>query len=307
MDNKKNIVTIGGGKGHTALLAGFAALNFRPTAIVNMMDNGGSSGTLMHEYDILAPGDIRRCLVALSQYPEIDELWNYRFDRGSFQNHTVGNIILTAAMLQTSSLQKAIDNVAQFCALGGTVLAVTEERAQLVATLENGEEIFGETNIDIPKHDAALHIKTLRLEPAPRLAPRVAETLQYADLIILAPGDLYSSILPNLLVVGMQEALQKSHGKIVAIINRSTKRGETHGFSTKDFYDVYERALGTTLLHALLIDDGSVALPKTSEGVSHDPALFKNTTVQLLCKDIGDINNPAYIDGAKVAAVIASM
>lgn len=307
MKDTQRIVTIGGGNGHSSLLAGLRHAGLRPTALVNVMDDGGSSGVLMHEYKLTAPGDLRRCIAALAPDDNLAKLWNYRFDHGVLAGHTVGNIVLVGAMLRTGRMQTAMDELGKLHHIHGEVLAITEDHAELIATLEDGTMIRGETNIDIPKHDANLHIQKLQLNPVPHTTARVKDALRSAQMVVLAPGDLYSSILPNLLVAGVVETLGHSNAHIVAIINRSTKRGETHSFSTHDFYNAYQQAVAPAKITTLIVDSATLPLPTSVEGVRHDATMFDDTDVTILLRDLADINNPRSIDGIKAARVIADV
>src|SRR3989338_5820523 len=233
-----NVVTIGGGTGSYHLLNGlkkYPDLNL--TAIVSMMDDGGSSGKLREDYGIQAPGDIRRALLALSEDAEpLSMLMDYRFPPagGFLDGHSLGNIIIYAM----SSMQSEGDNyekIAKWLKVKGRVIPVTTSNSRLHAILENGETIAGETNIDIPKHDPNLKISQVYLDPNASAHPSALKAIDRADYIILGPGDLYTSTIPNLLVDGIPEAIKKSWATVIYVANLMTKHGETDNMDLKDF------------------------------------------------------------------------
>lgn len=234
----KKVVRIGGGSSGYTLLHGLKELPIELTAVVNMFDSGGSSGTLRDEYGVLPPGDIRRALAALAEGHRgeiLRNLFNYRFkENGSVSGHSFGNLFLTALTEIYGSDIEAIRKASELLDLHGSVLPVSLDKSHLRATLEDGEVIEGETNIDIPKHDGSKRIVDLELNPPAAVYEEAVRAIREADVIILGPGDLYTSIIPNILVDGMKEALQESPAKIVVICNLMTKWGETHGFATSD-------------------------------------------------------------------------
>jgi uncharacterized cofD-like protein len=231
----KKIVVIGGGTGSFTVLKGLKKYDADITAVVSMFDSGGSTGKLRDEFGILPPGDVRRCLVALAQENgsnTVRDLFNFRFeDECSLRGHSFGNLLLTALTQITGSEVSAIEKASRILNIKGRVLPVSVDHAHLIAELENGELIVGETNIDIPKHDANLRIKRVFLEPAAMIYEETRKAIEEADLIVLGPGDLYTSVIPNLLVQGVGEAVKGSKAKKVYVSNVMTKWGETNGFS----------------------------------------------------------------------------
>lgn len=234
----KRLVRIGGGSSGYTILRGLKERPFDITAVVNMFDSGGSSGVLRDEFGILPPGDVRRALAALADGPRgliLRELFNFRFDEGSSVNgHSFGNLFLAALSSIYGSDLEAIRKASEVLGLKGTVLPVSIDKSHIHAILKDGTEIVGETNIDIPKHDGSIAIERIFLDPPAKILPEAATAVRDADLIVLGPGDLYTSILPNILVEGMPEALQASKGKTVVICNLMTKWGETHNFTAAD-------------------------------------------------------------------------
>lgn len=242
---KPNIIVLGGGTGTFAVLTGLKNYDVNLTAIVTMSDDGGSTGRLRDDLGVLPPGDIRRSLVALSASEKpLRELFEYRFQNGDISGHTFGNLFLTALQDMTGDFNKALEVAGKVLRIKGEVLPVTLDDTRLAAELENGEVIRGETNIDIPKHDSTLHIKKIWLDPVPSVNPACTEAIDSADMIILAPGDLYTSLVPNLLVEGISESICKSKAKKVYVSNLMTKVGETHDFTLADLVDKVEKYLG---------------------------------------------------------------
>ncbi|HLC74469.1 MAG TPA: gluconeogenesis factor YvcK family protein [Candidatus Nanoarchaeia archaeon] len=233
----KKIVVIGGGTGSFTVLRGLKKYDLDITAVVSMFDSGGSTGLLRDEFGILPPGDVRRCLVALAEDGDntLRDLFNYRFDEEcSLKGHSFGNLLLTALTKITGSEVAAIKKAAQLLHIKGKVLPVSINHAHLGAELENGHTIVGETNIDVPKHDGNLRIKRVFIKPNATIYPETKDAIANADIITIGPGDLYSSILPNLLVEGMKEAISASKAKKVYICNLMTKWGETNNFTAAD-------------------------------------------------------------------------
>lgn len=234
----QKLVRIGGGSSGYSLLHGLKQLPLDITAVVNMFDSGGSSGVLRDEFGILPPGDIRRALAALAEGQRgeiLRDLFNFRFkEEGSVSGHSFGNLFLAALSSIYGSDIEAIRKASEVLDIKGTVLPVSLDKSHIHALLEDGTEIVGETNIDIPQHNGNLKIEKVFLKPAARIFDEADRAIRNADIIVLGPGDLYTSIMPNILVDGMPEALKASKAKTVVICNLMTKWGETHGFKTSD-------------------------------------------------------------------------
>jgi uncharacterized cofD-like protein len=253
---KKNIVVIGGGTGTFTVLSGLKKYPVRLTAIVSMADDGGSTGLLREEFGILPTGDIRRALVALSSYPEkfLADLFTYRFREGGMNGHNFGNLILTALERVTGGFEEAIAAASRMLDVCGNVIPVTLSDVRLYAMLEDGEVIAGETNIDIPKHNGKLRIERVWLRPKALANPRAVRAIRDADMIVIGPGDLYTSIVPNLLVGGIRNAILKSHAKKVYVANLMTKYGETNNFIGEDFLRVLDTYLAPAVFDAVVIN-----------------------------------------------------
>ena len=256
----KKIVVIGGGTGTFAALRGLKDYDVDITAVVTMFDDGGSSGKLRDEFGLLPPGDVRRCLVALCPEDKkgmlLRNLFNYRFKEGEgLVGHSFGNLFLTVLSDLTGSEVEAIKAAEELLGIKGHVLPVSTDNCVLCAELEDNSVVKGQTNIDIPKHDAEKKIKKVYLEPSATLYPEVEQAIIQADLIILGPGDLYTSVVPNLLVKGMTDVLQKAKGKKVYVCNLMTKHGETNNFKASDFVKTILHYLDGTGLDVVVCND----------------------------------------------------
>lgn len=250
------VVVIGGGTGVFTALSGLKKYPLDLIAIISMSDDGGSTGVLREEFGILPPGDIRRAIVAMAHADHrlLADLFNYRFEEGGLRGHTFGNIMLTALERLTGSFETAVDEASRLLGVRGQILPVTLSNVRLCAELENGEVIRGETNIDIPKHDGSVPIKKVWLEPEARANIRALRAIREAEMIVLGPGDLYSSVIPNLLVRGIPEAIQRSRAKKIYAVSLMTKWGETNGFTAGDFISAIEKYLGKGVLDYAVIN-----------------------------------------------------
>ena len=255
---KKKIVVIGGGTGIFAVLAGLKKYFDDISAVVSMADDGGSTGILREEFGILPPGDIRRAIIALAHSDNkiLSELFNYRFKEGrGLAGHSFGNLMITALERLTGSFDQAVKEASKVFGLKGKVIPVTLQHTRLYAELENGKVVSRETNIDVPKHDGHLKIKRVWLKPAVRINPEAAKEIKAADLIIIGPGDLYTSLIPNLLVRGLKKSLEQTEAKILYFVNLMTKYGETDGFRASDFLKILESYLGKIVLDYIVVNN----------------------------------------------------
>ncbi|MEK7508021.1 MAG: gluconeogenesis factor YvcK family protein [Patescibacteria group bacterium] len=252
---EKRIVTIGGGTGSFTVLNALKKYpGVRLSAIVSMADDGGSTGALRDQYGVLPPGDVRRALVALSESSEtLRELFNFRFRQGSFHGHSFGNLFLSALEKVTGNFSSAVQEASRILNICGEVIPVTLDDVRLRAELADGTVLRGEGSIDVPKGDRA-HITRVWLEPKARMNPRVNHALSEADCIIIGPGDVYTSIVPNFLVSGVASAFRKSKAKKIYVVNLMTKWGETDGFNVRDFTREIERYAGKGMLDCVLFN-----------------------------------------------------
>ncbi|MCF6248245.1 MAG: YvcK family protein, partial [Desulfobacula sp.] len=239
--SKRKIVTIGGGSGQFILLSGLRQLDNQITAIVSMVDSGGSTGRLRDELGILPPGDILKCILALSPHQQACRsilMKRFQGDR-RLAGHSAGNMLLTMLSRYTGNFQAGVAALAEILDVKGTILPVTVDRATLVAELTDGNRIYGEKAIDLPRGTQREQIKDVFLVPHHQdvisVYPPVLDAIEQADCIFIGPGDLFTSIIPNLIVPGVKNALQSTDAKIYFNINIMTKFGETHNFTGKDF------------------------------------------------------------------------
>ncbi len=258
---KTNITTIGGGTGTFNVLSGLSRKSdLNLAAIVTAADSGGSTGELRDEFGILPPGDVRRAIVALAEDTEVvRRLFEYRFKEGKrIAGHTVGNLLLTALSDIMGDFERGIEELCTMFDVRGKVIPVTLDNVHLGVTLENGERIVGESEIDVPRHDANVPIRDAFLIGGGRLNPRAREAILNSDFVIIGPGDLYTSIIPNLLCEGMREALRETQARIVYVGSIMTKHGETDGFCLEDFVRVLEQHVGEDCLDYVLVNNGEL-------------------------------------------------
>ncbi len=239
---KKKVVVIGGGTGTFALLSGLREYPLELSAIVTMADDGGSTGILRDELGVLPPGDVRQCLVALSSSPLfLRELMNYRFAQGGLKGHSFGNIFLSALEKMTGSFDAAVARAGEVLRIRGQVIPATLNKVSLAAEFQDGRVVRGQNNI----HHADLgSLKRLFLEPSGRVNPKARAALAAADLIVVGPGDFYSSLVPNFLVSGLPAAVRRSKARKVYVSNLMTKAGHTSDFRASDYARVMGGYLG---------------------------------------------------------------
>lgn len=249
------VVAIGGGTGLSMLLRGIKKYTNNITAVVTVGDDGGSSGRLREDMGILPPGDIRNCIAALADDDDlITELFQYRFKKGEgLEGHSFGNLFLTALCAITGNMVKAVKESSNVLNIRGVVLPATLDDMKLAAEFEDGTIIHGESNIP----EAHKQIKRLFTQPANCQAlPEVLEAILHADLIILGPGSLYTSVIPNLLVSGIVEAIDKSFAKKIYVCNIMTQPGETDNYSVASHVNaLISHAKGKKIIDAVLVND----------------------------------------------------
>ena len=247
---RKKLVIIGGGTGTYIVLSG---LNKYPkldlSVIVSMMDSGGSNRVIRDEFGLLPTSDLRQCMVALSEEKPkelIRKLFTYRYNAGTgITGMTFGNLFMAALTDIYGSQEVAIEKTCEFLDVKGKILPVTYENTNLVALYDNGKQILGEHLIDEPEGDLCKHkIVELSVFPEASANPKAIAEIKKADMIILGPGDLYTSILPNLVIKGMAEAISDSHAKLVFILNLMTRYGQTNDYKASDFLSEIKKYLG---------------------------------------------------------------
>ena len=253
-----SFVAVGGGTGLSSLLKGLKGYTRNITALVTVTDEGGSSGRLVRDWGMLPPGDIRNCLVALSENDDqLRAFMNFRFNQGDLKGHSLGNLILLVATEQSGDFKNAVELVNSLLAIRGRVLPITTENVTIVAETEKGETLRGE--LTVAKHGR--DIKSIRLEP-PGVEPvkEAFSVLESADMIILGPGSLFTSVIPNLLVEKFTAALRQTPHPIVYVANLMTQPGETTGMTQLDHIKWVARALGR-FPDAVLVNEDIIPEP----------------------------------------------
>jgi uncharacterized cofD-like protein len=240
---------MGGGSGSFTLLQELKHATDNITAIVNMSDDGGSTGVLRDELGVLPPGDVRQCIVALSDNEEVRNLFSYRFGRGILAGQSTGNIILSALELQHGSFEKAVKIASTLLHITGQVVPVTLGDHRLV--LQDGDErIVNESAIS--QHIIRSRDPRVWLEPGAEINPEARRAIIEASAVVIAPGNIFSSILPVLSVKGVSEALQESKAKKIAVTNLVTKPGQTEGWHVVDYVKAYEQYVGKGQIDVVL-------------------------------------------------------
>lgn len=244
------IVVIGGGTGSFSLLQNLKYYTKHISALVSMADDGGSTGQLRDELGALPPGDVRQCLVALSKSPKVRELFTYRFDDGSLKGHAFGNLFLTALEKLTGDFAEAVETASEVLKITGEVHPITLDQVHLAAEYQDGRVVKGQYEIYNADFGSSLR-PNIWLEPASRINPKAEQSILDADLVVIAPGHLYASLAPALIVPGVSEALNATKAKKVYVCNLVTKPGQTDGFKVHDFAEEIERFGNFTLDYVL--------------------------------------------------------
>jgi uncharacterized cofD-like protein len=301
-----NIVAIGGGTGLSTLLRGVKHLDAGVTAIVTVADDGGSTGRIRRDYDIPAPGDIRNCIVALADHESIvSQLFQYRFDKEGTElaGHSFGNLFITALTQVTGSFEQAVIESARVLAVHGRVLPSTLENVTLCAELVDGTTVHGESTIS---HDKP-PINRIFLTPEhPNGYDPALAAIMNADLVVLGPGSLYTSVLPNLLVDGIIQAIQSTRGKVVYICNVATQPGETDHFGAAEHIQAVLDYLGPGILNYALVNSNRLVETAIHPGLRVDAVTDVHLEsvekqVEIIARDVVNNANPLRHDPDKLA------
>lgn len=251
----KKVVVIGGGTGNFTVLSGLKHYNVDLSAIVSMADDGGSTGILRDELGVLPPGDVRQCLVALSNSSRLmRSLMNYRFENGGLGGHSFGNLLLSSLEKVTGSFEKAIEEAGKILSIKGKVIPVTTHQARLKMVLENGTLLEGEGQIYTSK-EIEKGYKNIYLEPFPKVNDRAVDEIMNADLVVLGPGGLYTSLVPILLVEGISKALRETKAKKVFVVNLMNRKGQTGNLKLSDYLLEMQRFAGKDIFDFVLINN----------------------------------------------------
>ncbi|HAB99935.1 MAG TPA: hypothetical protein DCE71_08955 [Parachlamydiales bacterium] len=250
----KKVVVVGGGTGNFTVLRGLKYYPLELTAVVSMADDGGSTGILRDELGVLPPGDVRQCLVALSNSSRLmRSLMNYRFENGGLGGHSFGNLLLSALEKVTGSFERAVEEAGRILYIKGKVIPVTTHQVRLKMILNNRKVLEGEKEIYLSQ-EIDQGYKSIYLEPFAKVNTRVLEALKTADLLIIGPGGFYTSLIPNLLVDGMCEAIRACPAKKVFVVNLMNRKGQTTGFKTSHYLQEMTRFLGKDVFDHMLIN-----------------------------------------------------
>lgn len=293
----KNIVVIGGGTGSYTLLSGLKSYPMQLTALVSMTDDGGSTGVLRDEYGVLPPGDIRQCLVALSTTPSLRDLFDYRFSDGTFGGHSFGNVFLSTAEIMTGSFEKAVDLASEVLAVSGNVLPITTTNAMLVHTSPEGYKTVGEYKI---AHSRLDEQPLLSLDPVATITPRAKRAIAQADIVVIAPGSLYGTLAPALLVDGVKQALTATSAKIVYVCNLVTKPKQTDDFKVHDYADEIERFIGAKCIDVVIYNTDEPP-PSLLKKYTHDGEYIVDFDLELMHKKHYKAVGVPLIDAQPVA------
>lgn len=315
---QKKVVRIGGGSGGYTLLRGLKEFPLDITAVFTSFDSGGSAGLLREEFGILPPGDVRRGLLALADEKQaaiLRELFEYRFKNGgsSLHDHSFGNLFLLALISIYGGELEGIRKASELLNIKGRVLPVSLDHSHVNALLEDGTTIVGETNIDIPKHDASLRIKNIFLDPPAHIYAETDAAIREADLIVIGPGDLYSSLIPALCVGGMKEAMKASKAKTVAVCNLMTKWGETHDFTCSDMVQELLKYTGLKKFDYVICNTGSMgkkllaAYEKEKKYPMTCDARLNEYADKVITGDFFSKADKARHDSEKIAKIIAEL
>lgn len=311
MNKNLKIVTIGGGSGLASLLRGLKTDFEKLTAIVTMADDGHSTGSLRRDFNVLPPGDLRTCIVALSDEEHLyHKLLSYRFPHGrGLKGHNLGNLLLVALEDITGSFKKAIQEFSRILAIKGQVMPSTYEDAIISAKLQNGRVVWGESTITIAGHRSP--IKKISIHPESASAnPDAVKAIEKADVILIGPGSLYTSVIPNFLLREICRAVASSRAKKIFICNVSTERGETEGYTVADHIKTLidhsdPQVFDICLTNSKLVLKSSGKRLGEVKNISTDEE--KIGRYKISKADIIDEKNPLYHDSQKLAKAIIEL
>lgn len=307
--DKPKVVAIGGGSGLSTLLRGLKYYPLSVSGIVTMTDNGTSSGRLSREMGMLPPGDVRKCLAALSSDEQLmTKLFEYRFNKGRGLNgHSLGNLLLLALTDITGDFETAVQASSSILAIKGEVIPSTLNHVSLIAELKNGQQALGETEIPIQGH--RFGIEDIKIIPADvKGNPRAVRFIENADLIIFGPGSLFTSIVPSLLIQDVKKALQKSKALKIYVCNVSTERGETERYGVEEHVEVITRHLEKIKLNAVIANSISIIRSNNAGKLGSICNITTDKTeinqIPIFSRDIIDQGHPLYHDHKKLAEAI---
>lgn len=314
LERGPKIVTIGGGHGLSQLLLGLKEYTSNITAVVTVADSGGSSGRLREEFNIVAPGDIRNCLVALADAPKLmGELFQFRFSKDSqLQGHNFGNLFLTAMVQLThGDFERAVEESSKVLAIRGKVIPATVHNVHLVAEYVDGTMTHGEAKI--PNRNS--RIKRLLLTPEDATPTHEAiEAIKQADVIVLGPGSLYTSVIPNLIIKGMSESIASSDAFKIYVCNVMTQSGETDGFSAKEHVQAIIAHANKDVIDACILNDSQAPLnalarykEEGSYPVEADVEKIREMGYRVVTTDLLGVTDYVRHDSAKLTKALIKL
>jgi len=307
--NEPAIVVIGGGTGLSVLLKGLKQYTSRITAMVTVSDDGGSSGRLRSELGVLPPGDIRNCLVALAETETLmNKVFQHRFlQGGSLQGHNLGNLLLVAMTEITGDFILAIREVSKVLAVRGKVLPATLEPVILGGMMADGNQVIGETAI----RDYPASINEVYLIPECGPLPETLQAINEADAIIIGPGSLYTSIIPNLLVKGVIEAIADSRAPKFYISNIMTEEGETDNFTAADHLRVIQKHTRKQIIDYAVVNSGKIDEERLKRYIEEEAVPVRSSLdeitkmgINIIERDLVSDTEVAWHDADKLARVI---
>jgi len=256
---KPSVVVLGGGTGTFMMLQALKRLPIQLSAVLTMVDDGGSNRKLRDEFGLLPTSGITQCIVALSENTSLlRELFNYRYHQGDgITGMRFGNLFLAALTDILGSQKQAIDETTKLLQVKGKIFPVSYDDVRLVATYEDGSTVVGEHLIDEPKHDGKLHISQLKLEPETTISAEARQAILEADYIVIGPGDFYTNTAANFVVKGVNEALKQSPGKKMFVTNLMTKLGDTYGYTLQTFMAEVDKYYGLDGLDYVLVNNNT--------------------------------------------------
>ncbi|WP_156855732.1 YvcK family protein [Oceanobacillus sp. AG] len=313
-DKQPRVVVIGGGTGMPVLLRGLKNLPIDLIAIVTVADDGGSTGRLRDEMAIPAPGDIRNVIAALSDAePMLVELFQHRFEVGNgLSGHSLGNLLLAAMTSVTGDFYDGIKEISRVLNVKGTIYPISTENLSLHAKMKDGTIVSGESNI--PLSNKGIDHVFISPEPVKPFSHAVQAIVE-ADLVVIGPGSLYTSIMPNLIVPSVQEALEQTKAKIVYVCNLMTQAGETTGYTASDHVEAINRHIGKGIVDAIVVHNEPIKdtikekyAEENAEPVIYDTDKLLAFGLEIIEGDIINKDHPALRhDTDKIAKLLYSL
>ncbi|GBG96642.1 gluconeogenesis factor YvcK family protein [Lactococcus termiticola] len=318
--NKSKIVVIGGGTGIPVLLDALRKENIDLTAVVTVADDGGSSGKIRNAVNIAPPGDLRNVLIAMSDMPQFyADILQYRFDEtdGPLAGHPLGNLLIAAVSEKQGSISTAIRTLGRFFHISGNIYPSSDQALTLHAVFEDGTEVAGESSIG--KHEGLIsHVYLTDTDTggAPIASQNVVNCIMDADMVVMGPGSLYTSILPNVVIPDINKALLETKAKVVYVCNIMTQRGETENFTDADHVRVLHEHLGKKVIDHVLVNIEQVpqdymdnnAFDEYLVQVKHDFAGLKEQEVKVISNNfLRLVKGGAFHDGEAVAREIMGL